>query len=167
MEKVLFLKTVQVEQGDGRGPIFEGGKAYWMAPDSAAYWRGRDAVIDAPTDMPAENEGARPPLRADTVRIVRTSQSRYNVVGPDGETLNEAPLRAAEAERFRAAVLAGKIQPAAPAPAPTPAASDSTPDPDPDPAEETGTETIPPPQDPADPSPEEEGDDTTRAPALL
>lgn len=118
MRKVLFVKTQTVAKGDGTGPTFEAGKAYYLRDDSAEYWRGLDAVTDAPEDMPAENRPAITLLRPDDVRLVRTRGSRYHVVGPDDYKFNKEPLLAHDAEKLRQSVLDGNEEPPAQAPAP-------------------------------------------------
>jgi FkbM family methyltransferase len=114
MRKVMFLTTQRVAQGDGMGPVFEAGKAYWLRPDSIEYWQGLDAIADAPAEMHTENDPPAPPI---TARIVRVKGGRYNVVGHSGK-FNDEPLSAEMAERMRADVLAGKVQvkPAEPPP---------------------------------------------------
>lgn len=114
MRKVLFVKTQTVAKGDGTGPTFEAGKAYYLRDDSVEYWRGLDAVVDAPEDMSAENRPAITVLRPDDVRIVRTRGSRYNVVGPDDYKFNKDPLSAHDAEKLRQSILNGDDEPEAP-----------------------------------------------------
>lgn len=111
MLKILFLEFAELAQGDGKGPKYFPGKAYWLTPDQAIRWKAEGVAEDAPADMPAENEEARgpAPLRPDSVRIVRTKGSRYNVVGPDDYKFNDEPISAADAERLRKDVLDGKV----------------------------------------------------------
>lgn len=118
MHKVMFVRTEKVARGDGSGPVFERGKAYWLRADSANYWRSIDAVVDAPADMPAENEPPQPAVRAESVRLVRVKAGRFDVLGPGGVKINAAPLRAGEAEKLRQAVLAGKVSANGEAPPP-------------------------------------------------
>lgn len=107
MRKVLFVKTQTVAKGDRSGPTFEAGKAYYLRDDSIEYWRGLDAVVDAPDDMPTENHPGITILRPDDVRIVRARGGRYNVVGPDDYKFNRDPLLAHDAEKLRQSVLNG------------------------------------------------------------
>src|SRR5690242_11620616 len=103
MQKILFTEFAELKQGDGKGPQYYPGKAYWLTPDQAARWKAEGVADDAPADMAAENEQDRgpAPLRPEHVKIVRTKGNRYHVVGPDDYRFNDEPISAADAERLR------------------------------------------------------------------
>jgi hypothetical protein len=111
MQKILFTEFAELRQGDGKGPKYFAGKAYWLTPDQAERWKTEGVAQDAPADMAAENEedNGPAPLRPEHIRIVRTKGSRYNVTGPNDHKFNDEPLTAAGAELLRKAILDGKV----------------------------------------------------------
>lgn len=129
MQKILFTEFAELRQGDGKGPKFLAGKAYWLTDDQAWRWKGEGVAEDAPADMAAENEEARgaDPLRPEHVTIVRAGRNRHHVL-VRGEQISAAPLTAAEAERLRQRVLAGDVKAPTPELPLPPAASYDLPD---------------------------------------
>lgn len=103
-QKILFTEPAEIKQGDGNGPKFEAGKAYWLSPDQAVRWKAEGVAEDAPLGMSAENEPALT-LRPDDVRLLRAGRNRYDVVGPNGIKFNDAPLSAGDAEKLRQRIL--------------------------------------------------------------
>lgn len=103
-QKILFTEFAELKQGDGKGPKFLAGKAYWLPPDQAVRWKAEGIAEDAPADMAAENEPALT-LRPDDVRIVRAGRNRYDVVGPNGMKFNDEPLSAHDAELRRKDII--------------------------------------------------------------
>lgn len=138
MKKMLFVRTSTPARGDGSGPTFEKGTAYWMRNSSAAYWMSEGAAVDAPDDMVAENDPPPEKRFAETVRIVPARSGRFNVtVG--GIVANEQPMSAAAAEELRRDIIAGRVTPrfeAPPASAPAAAMVDEPElEPEPEPPE--------------------------------
>jgi hypothetical protein len=121
MQKVLFTAFAELKQGDGKGPKFFAGKAYWLSPDQAVRWKSEGVAEDAPADMAAENEPQTYLPNPKDVRLVRVSRGRFDVLGLSDHKYNEQPLTADAAEKLRKRVLAGEA--AAPVPAPTVAAA--------------------------------------------
>jgi hypothetical protein len=126
MQKILFTEFAELRQGDGLGPKFYAGKAYWLTHDQAVRWKSEGVAEDAPADMAAENEQQPEPLRPHNVKIVRDG-TRYNVVGPDDYHFNDHPLKAHDAEKLRQRVLAGEITLPAAEPIITPAGIEAPP----------------------------------------
>lgn len=114
LKKALFTRTEKVAQGDGKGPVFEKGNAYLMRPDSFDYWTARGAVVEAPTDMRAENEATRPGLRPNDVTIRKVRGGRYHVYGPGDHRFTDEAVDAGQAEQIRRDAISGKLD--APAP---------------------------------------------------
>src|SRR6185312_5846587 len=110
MIKVVFLEFAEIKQGDGKGPKYLAGKAYWLTPDQANRWTTEGIAEAAPADMPAENEPTHYRPTPSQVRIVKSGRSRYDVVGPADHKFNSSPLTAAEAERLRQSVLNGEVE---------------------------------------------------------
>lgn len=109
MKKALFIRTEKVARGDGKGPVFEKGKAYLMRVDSYNYWMGLGSIIDAPADMRAENEGAQAGLRPNDVIIKKVRGGKYHVYGPGEHRFTDEAVSAGEAEQIRREAIAGKI----------------------------------------------------------
>lgn len=110
MVKVKFLEFAELKQGDGKGPQYLAGKAYWLAPDQADRWKAEGVAEDAPEDMPTENEPTHYRPKPNQVRIVKTvGRNRFDVVGPNEHKFNAEPLSAHEVERLRASVLNGEV----------------------------------------------------------
>ena len=112
MQKILFTEFAELRQGDGRGPKYLAGKAYWLTPDQAVRWKAEGVAEDAPEDMAAENEHERGPmpLRPENVRIIKR-KNKFHVVGPDGYApFHDEPLTAQEAEKLRQRILAGEVK---------------------------------------------------------
>lgn len=107
LQKVYFLEFAELKQGDGKGPKFHAGKAYWLTPDQAARWIGEGVAEAASDDVVAENEPGPAPTRPEHVQIKSTRRNRFNVYA-HGRIINERPLKPDEAERLRADILAGK-----------------------------------------------------------
>ncbi len=104
MQKVLFFEFVEMKQGDGLGPKFEAGKAYWLSTDQAERWKAEGVAEDAPKHIEAENEPALV-LRPPNIRIVRAAHNRYDVLGPNDAKFNDAPLTPRNAELLRKRIL--------------------------------------------------------------
>ncbi len=124
MQKILFLEFAELRQGDGRGPKYLAGKAYWLTPDQAVRWKSEGIAEDAPEDMAAENEYHRGPipLRPENVRIIKR-KNKYHVTGPEGyHPFHDEPLNAHEAEKLRQSILTGEHKAVViePEPAPEP-----------------------------------------------
>ncbi len=110
MQKILFLEFAELRQGDGKGPQYLAGKAYWLTPDQAVRWKSEGVAEDAPEDMVAENEHHRgpAPLRPENVRIIKR-KNKFHVTGPEGyHPFHDEPLSAHEAEKLRQSILAGE-----------------------------------------------------------
>lgn len=103
-QKILFTEFAELRQGDGKGPKFHPGKAYWLSPDQVERWRAEGIADYAPAHMQAENEPALT-LRSDDVRLVRSGR-RYDLLGPGDIKFNDAPLNAGDAETLRRDILA-------------------------------------------------------------
>lgn len=139
MQKVRFTEFAELKQGDGKGPKYAAGKAYWLTDDQAIRWKSEGVAEDAPADMETENDRGDDPVRPEHIRIVRNGR-RYDVVGPDEQKFNDEPLTAGQAEKLRQGVIAGEAQaivppapameePATPAPVEAPAADIANTDP--------------------------------------
>ena len=112
MQKIVFWERAELKQGDGLGPVYEQGKAYWLPLDQADRWRTEGVAGDAPDDMPAENERGLPPLHPNDMRIVKVGKKSYDVVHRDGTKFNDEPLTAHEAEVLRRDLIAnGRLAP--------------------------------------------------------
>jgi hypothetical protein len=108
MHKILFTEFAELRQGDGLGPQYFPGKAYWLTLDQAVRWKAEGVAEDAPEDMKAENESAPTPLRPDNVRIIKR-KNQYHVIGPDDHpAFHDEPLTAHGAEKLRQRILAGE-----------------------------------------------------------
>ncbi len=103
-QKILFTEFAEIKQGDGKGPRFEAGKAYWLSPDQAERWKAEGVAENAPEDMAADNEPVLT-LRHNDVRLARAGHNRYDVLGPNGMKFNDAPLSAHDAELLRKRIL--------------------------------------------------------------
>ncbi|MCW5695792.1 MAG: hypothetical protein KIS96_03545 [Bauldia sp.] len=112
MKKMLFLRTSTPARGDGSGPTFHEGKAYWMRNASANYWLSEGAAVEAPADMGAENEPPAEKRFAETVKIVPARPGRFNVQ-VNGVVANEQPLSAPAAETLRRDIITGAVAPPA------------------------------------------------------
>ena len=110
MQKVKFLEAAELKQGDGKGPKFTAGKAYWLSPDQATRWKSEGIAEDAPASMKAENEPEHYLPRPDQVKLVGVKNGRWDVIGPNDHRFNSRPLTADEAEKLRLAVLNGEIR---------------------------------------------------------
>lgn len=52
MPKVLFVDDAELKQGDGKGPKFDKGHVYDLAPDQAQRWMVRGKAEAVPQDTP-------------------------------------------------------------------------------------------------------------------
>lgn len=136
MKKMLFLRTSTPARGDGSGPTFHEGKAYWMSNASANYWLSEGVATEAPADMNAENDPPAEKRFAETVRIVPARPGRFNVL-VGGVVANAQPLSAAAAETLRRDIIAGTAPPTS-GPAAAPAESDPAPSQDDNAASDDG-----------------------------
>lgn len=129
MKKMLFTRTSTPARGDGSGPTFVAGKAYWMADTSAIYWMGEGVVVEAPAAMPAENEPVPDKPAADRVTIRPVGSKGRFAVLVDGVEVSDRPLPAGAAEKLRKQRISDLLAPKAAELAPAAATAEPTPAP--------------------------------------
>lgn len=110
MQKILFTEFAELKQGDGKGPQFFAGKAYWLSVDQAVRWKREGVAIDAPINMVAENERGNAPVRPEHIKIKRVRGGLYHVYGQDDYRFTQEAVNAGEAEKLRQRIIAGEVK---------------------------------------------------------